>query len=214
MENFELSVQRFDEFADEYAKRYMNLEAYSDSIDGFCNLIRTDKPKILELGCGPGNVTKLLKIRFPEAHITAIDLAPNMIAIARQQLPDVDFRLMDVRDILSLSEKFDAVMCSFCLPFLSTRDSQKLIIDFAEKLNPGGVLYLCTMEGNESDAGFEASSFSGEAKIYFNYHSRQNLQDALSASGFEISNLKLQDYPEPNGRVTIDMIFIGVKKMK
>ena len=213
MENFELSVQRFDEFADEYAKRYMNLEAYSDSIDMFCNLIRTNKPKILELGCGPGNVTKLLKIRFPQAQIMAIDLAPNMIAIARQQLPDVDFKIMDVRTILSISEKFDAVMCSFCLPFLSTMDAQKLITDCAYLLNQGGVLYLCTMEGNESDAGFEATSFSGDAKIYFNYHTRQDLQDALSASGFKISHLKLQNYPEPDGRVTIDMIFIGVKKM-
>ena len=213
MDKFDLSVNLFDEFADEYAKRYTNLEAYSDSIDMFCNLIRTNKPKILELGCGPGNVTKLLKIRFPQAQIMAIDLAPNMIAIARQQLPDVDFKIMDVRDILSLPEKFDAVMCSFCLPFLSTADALKLIADCGEKLNPGGVLYLCTMEGNESDGGFETTSFSGEAKIYFNYHSRQDLQDALSASGFEISHLKLQDYPEPDGRVTIDMIFIGVKKM-
>ena len=212
MDKFNLSVQRFDEFADAYAQRYMNLEAYADSIAAFCNLIRTDKPKILELGCGPGNVTKLLKIRFPEAPITAIDLAPNMIAIARQQLPDVDFRLMDVRDILSLPEKFDAVMCSFCLPFLSTKDAQKLITDCDDLLNPGGVLYLCTMEGNESDADFEATSFSGEAKIYFNYHSKEDLQHAFIDSGFEIRHLKLQDYHETDGQVTIDMIFIGVMK--
>jgi len=212
MKDFDLSVKRFDEFADQYAKRYENLEDYTDSIDAFCHLIRTDKPKILELGCGPGNVTKLLKIRFAESQITAIDLAPNMIAIARKHLPDVDFKLMDVRDILSLPEQFDAVMCSFCLPFLSTKDAQKLISDCAELLHQGGVIYICTMEGNESDAGFEATSFSGEAKIYFNYHAQQDIQDAFVTSGFEIQFFKLQDYREMDGRIsTSDMIFIGLK---
>lgn len=212
MENFDLSVKRFNEFAYEYADRFMKLEAYSDSIEAFCNLIKTDKPKILELGCGPGNVTKLLKIRFPESQIIAIDLAPNMISIARKQLQNVDFRLMDVRNILSLPETFDAVLCSFCLPFLSLADAQKLIADCSEKLNEGGALYISTMEGNELDAGFETTSFSGEAEIYFNYHPRQVLIDALSASGFEINNFKLQDYHEPDGSVSTDMIFIAVKK--
>lgn len=213
MENFDVSVQRFDDFAEEYAQRFMDLNAYSDSIDAFCNLIKTTQPKILELGCGPGNVTKLLNLRFPEAQITAIDLAPKMIAIARQQLPDVDFRLMDVRDILVLPEKFDAVMCSFCLPFLSKADVKKLIADCSEKLNRGGVIYISTMEGNESDAGFETTSFSKGSEIYFNYHTQEDLKQALSASGFEISRLKLQDYPEPDGKVSIDMIYIGVKKL-
>jgi SAM-dependent methyltransferase len=212
MESFNLSVQRFDEFADEYAQRFMDMELYMDSIDAFCNLITTVQPRILELGCGPGNVTRLLKTRFSEAKIVAIDLAPRMIEIARQQLPEVDFRVMDVRDISSLAEKFDAVMCSFCLPFLSKEDALQLIADCSEKLIPGGIIYICTMEGDESDAGFEPTSFSGRSEIYFNYHTQEDLRHALVASGFEIIRLKLQDYPEPVGRETIDMIFIGVKK--
>ncbi len=51
MENFEISVQRFDEFAEEYARRFMELNAYSDSIDRFCDCIGNDRPRILELGC-------------------------------------------------------------------------------------------------------------------------------------------------------------------
>lgn len=211
MENFNLSVQRFDEFAKEYAQRFMDIESYSDSIDAFCSLIRTEKPRILELGCGPGNVTRLLKIRFPESQITAIDLAPRMIKIAREQLPDIDFRVMDVRTISSIQEKFDAIMCSFCLPFLSKADTAQLIAECAELLLPEGVLYISTMEGDESKAGFEATSFSGAAEIYFNYHNQADLQRSFAECGFEISHLKLQDYKEPDGSLTTDLIFIGVK---
>lgn len=211
MENFELSVQRFDQFAAEYAQRFMDLNAYSYSIDQFCDLVGNERPKILELGCGPGNVTRLLKLRFPESQITAIDLAPKMIEIARKALPDVDFRVMDVRDISAIPEKFDAVMCSFCLPFLSKEDAAQLIADCAERLSPSGVLYISTMEGTEERAGFEPTSFSGNSEIYFNYHLQYDLEDAFAKGGFEIRQAKFQDYIEPDGYVTMDMIFIAIK---
>lgn len=101
MENFDISVQRFDEFAAEYAQRFMNHESYMDSINRFCILIKSNQPKILELGCGPGNVTRLLKLRFPESEITAVDLAPKMIEIAQKQLPDIDLRnIVNLMEVL------------------------------------------------------------------------------------------------------------------
>jgi len=212
MENFELSVQRFDQFAAEYANRFMDLNAYSDSIELFCNLIGNDHPNILELGCGPGNVTRFLKLRFPESEITAIDLAPQMIEIASKLLPDVDFLVMDVRDISIIPVKFDAIMCSFCLPFLSKDDAGILISDSASHLVPGGVLYVSTMEGSEEQAGFETTSFSGDAEIYFNYHRQVDLEQAFVQSGLEIRQAKLQDYIEPDGSATTDMMFIAVKR--
>jgi len=212
MENFELSVQRFDQFAAEYDNRFMDLNAYSDSIELFCNLIGNDHPNILELGCGPGNVTRLLKLRFPESEITAIDLAPQMIEIASKLLPDVDFLVMDVRDISIIPVKFDAIMCSFCLPFLSKDDAGILISDSASHLVPGGVLYVSTMEGSEEQAGFETTSFSGDAEIYFNYHRQVDLEQAFVQSGLEIRQAKLQDYIEPDGSATTDMMFIAVKR--
>lgn len=211
MENFEVSVQRFNEFAEEYTLRFESVDSYSESLNRFCTRIKNDSPKILELGCGPGNVTRFLKNRFPASQICAIDLAPKMIEIARKQLPDVDFQIMDVRHISTIPEKFDAVLCAFCLPFLSGTDAEKLIADCAGLLHPAGVLYISTMEGDENRAGFESTSFSGEAEIYFNYHLRTELENALKESDFVIDDLKLQDYIEPDGSVTTDLIFVAVK---
>ena len=212
MENFELSVQRFNEFAEEYASRFDNVNGYIEQLTHFCSLVKSDNPRILELACGPGNVTGFLKNRFRNSRILAVDLAPKMIEIARTQLPDVDFRVMDVREISTIPDRFDAVMCSFCLPFLSKTDSAKLIAHCAECLVSGGVLYVSTMEGNEERAGYEATSFSGDAEIYFNYHQQTDLEQAFEQSGFEIRQLRLQDYNEPDGSVTTDMIFIAVKR--
>jgi len=212
MENFDVSVRRFDEFAEEYASRFENVCGYIDQLTHFCMEIKSEKPAILELACGPGNVTRFLKNNFSESRIFAVDLAPRMIEIARKNLPDVDFRVMDVRDISDLDEHFDAVMCSFCLPFLSKADAAKLIADCSALLNKGGVVYLSTMEGDETRAGFETTSFSGDAGIYFNYHRQPDLEDAFAKNGFEIRQVKLQDYIEPDGSVTTDMIFIAIKR--
>ncbi len=212
MENFDISVQRFNEFADEYANRFDNVNGYLEYLTHFCSLVKSDEPHILELACGPGNVTSFLRNHFPNSRILAVDLAPKMIEIAKKLLPEVDFRVMDVRDTSTIPDRFDAVMCSFCLPFLSKADSAQLIADCADCLVSGGVLYVSTMEGNEERAGYEATSFSGDAEVYFNYHQQTDLEQAFEQSGFEIRQLKLQDYIEPNGSVTTDMIFIAVKR--
>jgi ubiquinone/menaquinone biosynthesis C-methylase UbiE len=212
MDSFERSVERFDEFAEEYAKRFMDIDSYRSSIDKFCDLIISDKPKILELACGPGNVTRYIKNRFSESEFIAIDLAPKMIEIAKYQVKGVDFRVMDVRDILSFDTKFEAIMCSFCLPFLSKIDTQKLIADCSMKLVKNGVIYISTMEGDESRAGFETTSFSGESKVYFNYHKQQDIEAALFSNGFIVNQINRQKYYELDGSVTIDLIFIAIKK--
>jgi ubiquinone/menaquinone biosynthesis C-methylase UbiE len=212
MDNFEISVNRFDEFASEYAHRFMNIDSYQKHFDKFCDLLHTKEPKILELGCGPANVTRFLKQKFPVSKIIAIDLAPRMIDIARQKVTDVDFRVMDVRNIKMLEFQFDSIMCSFCLPFLSKSDTDKLISDCSDKLNPNGVLYLSTMEGDASKAGFESTSFSGESKVYFNYHLQSDIEKSLVNSGFLIEYSTRQDYKESDWSITIDLILIARKK--
>ncbi|HDL17154.1 MAG TPA: methyltransferase domain-containing protein, partial [Rhizobiales bacterium] len=37
---------------------------------------------VVDLGCGPGNVTRALKARWPEAKITGVDGSPEMLARA------------------------------------------------------------------------------------------------------------------------------------
>jgi len=208
---FHLSVRRFDEFASEYAEKFRNIDAYKAHFDEFCDHIGEAAPVILELACGPGNVTRYVRQRFPESEYLAIDLAPAMIEIAKREVPGVDFRILDVRNIAMLGRRFDAILCSFCLPFLSKADARQLIADCAGLLDRNGVLYLSTMEGDETDAGFEPTSFSGNAEVYFNYHRQDDLDAALEANGFRCVHFARQDYQEADGSGLVDLIWVCVK---
>ena len=212
MNAFDLSVKRFDEFASEFADRFMNIDAYRSHFEQFCDMLESQQPAILELGCGPGNVTRFLKQRFPESAMMAIDLAPRMIEIARQTVEGVNFQVMDVRHIRSLDGQFDGIMCAFCLPFLSQEDTGQLIADCSDKLKDNGILYISTMEGDASKAGFESTSFSGDAQVYFNYHTGEDLEKLLIANGFSLVQLVRQDYHEPDGSVLTDLILIARKR--
>ncbi len=51
---------------------------------------------VVDLGCGPGNSTRLLRAAWPLAAITGIDNSPAMLAQAAQALPDCEFIDADI----------------------------------------------------------------------------------------------------------------------
>jgi SAM-dependent methyltransferase len=211
MDNFSYSVKRFDEYASEYARRFMDIEMYRSLIDHFCELVSGQNPRILELACGPGNYTRYIRQQLPGSIYLATDLAPGMLEIARGNVPGIEFRILDMRELHLLEGSFSAIFCSFGMPFLSTGDAVKLIGVAALKLVEGGILYISTMEGDESKAGYETTSFSGNAEVYFNYHREEDLKNAFLDNGFFLDTLVKQDYHDPDGSVLVDMIFIGRK---
>ncbi|MDQ5987574.1 MAG: Trans-aconitate 2-methyltransferase [Syntrophus sp. SKADARSKE-3] len=51
---------------------------------------------VIDIGCGPGNSTKVLKDRWPDADIIGLDSSPEMIAEATHTDPQVHWILADV----------------------------------------------------------------------------------------------------------------------
>ena len=58
----------------------------------------TAPAEVVDLGCGPGNLTALLADRWPSADLRGVDSSPEMIAEARAAHPEVAFEIGDVRD--------------------------------------------------------------------------------------------------------------------
>ena len=166
----------------------MTLDLYNDTLDEFCRQVNNKNATILELGCGPGNITKYLLNTSLQFRITGLDLAPRMIELAIKNNPGADFRIMDCRDIAKIEEKYDAIMCGFCMPYLSKKESAKLIQDASKLLRPGGVIYISTMEGDYQASGYEATSFSPGDEVYIYYHQAKIMEDSLARTRWHFSN--------------------------
>lgn len=203
------AVEVFNKCANEYQRKFMDTKLYHESFDLFCEHITTKNAAILELACGPGNITKYLLEKRPDFSILGIDLSPNMIDLAKVNNPTVAFELMDCNAIGLIDTKYDGMMCGFALPYLSKEEALKLITNASVLLGSAGVLYLSTMEGDYSSSGIQRSSSGDE--IYIHFHQEDYLVNALKATGFEILNLQRKHYRMPNGTETTDMIIIAKK---
>jgi len=203
-----ITIETYNNAAKNYQERFMEMDLYHDTFDTFCELIKNQNPKVFEIACGPGNVTKYLLSKRPDFKIIGIDLAPNMVELAKISNPNVDFQVMDCRDINTLENSFDAIVCAFCMPYLSKEECAKLIADASKLLNANGLFYFSTMEGNYRNSGFETTSFSGQNKVYIYYHQADYLSVCLKRNGFQILDLLRKDCIEPDGRVFNDMIFL------
>src|SRR6185295_8943504 len=84
--------------------------------------IRKEKvSNVLELACGTGRVTRHLFRYFAgKAKITATDLNPDMIAIARQQVLDrsIDWIPADMQQLPFPDNSFDLAVCQYGIMFV------------------------------------------------------------------------------------------------
>ncbi|WP_124981236.1 class I SAM-dependent DNA methyltransferase [Nonlabens xiamenensis] len=206
------TINTYNNAAEQYQNKFMQMDLYNDTFDKFCCLIQKENAEIFEIATGPGNVTKYLNLKRPDFKIFGIDLAPNMIELAKKNNPDSEFNVMNCKDIDKLDRKFDAIMCGFCMPYLSKEECAKLIADSSELLSRNGLLYFSTMEDDYNKSGFETTSFSGQDRVYIYYHQEEYLSDCLTQNGFEIAELERKDYPEPDGTFLTDLIIIAKKK--
>ncbi|SKD09366.1 Methyltransferase domain-containing protein [Chitinophaga ginsengisegetis] len=207
MDKLQMAINVFNKRAVQYQDKFMDVALYHDSFDLFCNSIPKQTAAVLEIACGPGNITRYLLEKRPDFHLLGIDLAPNMLELARSNNPQAEFMLMDGRDILRLNKLFDGIMCGFCLPYLSREEAVKMIGDAARLLLPGGIFYISTMEDDYARSGFQRSGAGDE--LYMYYHQADYLVNALNANGFKIMDIQRKQYPAADGGTTTDLIIIA-----
>ncbi len=92
---------------------------------------------VIDLGCGTGNVTRVLRGRWPHASITGVDGSPQMLSEAKNTAGDIGWQLADVA-AWNPPEKFDLVFSNAALHWLD--DHPALFARLSGKVAAGGVL--------------------------------------------------------------------------
>lgn len=210
MDKYKETFESWNKVASLYQEKYMDLDLYDESYDFICNAISKEKAKILEIGCGPGNITRYLLSKRPDFNIFAIDIAPNMIKLAKKNSPGANFAVMDSRKIDTLKTKYDGIICGFCLPYLSQTDSAKLIADSYNLLNENGLIYLSFIEGDPDKSGFQTISTGDRSYVY--YHNLDDLKTKLAESNFDEPKIFRVEYKKSADETDIHTILIANRK--
>jgi ubiquinone/menaquinone biosynthesis C-methylase UbiE len=92
----------------------------------------------LDAACGTGRHTAYLHELGHE--VTGVDASPEMLALARERLPDVTFHQADLHRLPIADDTIDTVVCALALTHVP--DLTPVLTEFTRVLRPGGHLIL------------------------------------------------------------------------
>lgn len=211
MDRYQETFETWNKLASLYQSKFMDLDLYNESYDLFCAAIEKVNAKILDLGCGPGNITKYLISKRPDFAVHGVDVAPQMIELAKINNPKATFEVLDARNLHQLKSKFDAIICGFALPYLSEKDCDKLFKDCYDTLHATGILYLSFVEGEPNNSDFKAANTIGRA--YFYYHRLKEVLTQLKENNFgEFATLNV-NYKRSESETEIHCIVMARKRI-
>jgi trans-aconitate 2-methyltransferase len=121
--------ERYLTYADERGRPFVELLAR----------VEAARPEeVVDLGCGPGNLTALLRTRWPDAHVRGLDSSPEMIERARAAEPGIEFAVADLRSWATGDDAVDVLVSNATLQWVPGH--LDLLPSLAGHLRPGGWL--------------------------------------------------------------------------
>ncbi len=133
--------------------------------------------KILDTGCGTGYCTTLLKQRYPNAEIIAVDNSQTLLQFAKQQYPTIaDWVYADATTTSLQKHSIDLIFANLLLPWCD--DLEKVLQEWRRVLRPGGLLMFTALG---PDTLRELLLPSSHLPNFMDMH---NVGDALLHNGF------------------------------
>jgi SAM-dependent methyltransferase len=111
----------------------------------------TSLGRVLDLGCGRGQLSLLLLELGHATHITGLDSDVAKIEVARAAGPDADFRAADVAR--AELPRADTILLIDVLHYLPLAEQDALLLAAAQALEPGGRLLVRELDGDPSARG-------------------------------------------------------------
>ena len=139
--------KHFNKEADAFDEQVQkNIPCYNEMLTALINAIpdNNKNPKILDLGCGTGNITQKALTRFPDAEVTCLDLSENMIEIAKDKLTKkkkIEYIVGDFTQ-MQIETKYDVILSSLALHHIpNDEEKEAMYKDIYEALEKDGVFY-------------------------------------------------------------------------
>ncbi len=211
MEN---KIDIYDDFASQYATLVTGLEEAGIErepiMPTFLKLLGdVSGLTTLDAGCGEGYLSRILARRG--ANVTGIDIAANLIEIARAKDPErhITYQVANLcQPLPDYASHFDLIVSRFVLN--DVYDYRGFLTTLGSVAKPGGRLvismnnpYSFVVRGHVTDY-FDSGkmySYRGMAeegvKVYFYQHTLQEYLDACFAAGLQLQ--RLVDIPTPEG---------------
>jgi malonyl-CoA O-methyltransferase len=183
----------FDAAVDSYNDNAFLQREIADRLFDRLDYIKLAPAHVLELGCGTGYFTKKLRARYPDAALTAIDLAIGMCRFARREMPQTPlwtrlfkalpssrFVCADAQALPFADESVDLIVSNLTLQWC---DPEIVARECARLLKPGGLVMFTTFGPDtlkELRAAFSAVDAHQHVNRFVDMH---DIGDMLASAG-------------------------------
>lgn len=138
-EQVKTQYDRMARLYDRLWRRYtrFTLDTLARWIDHF------EAERVLDVGCGTGELERRLATAHPDWHLTGVDLSEEMLAVAHKKLaahPQVDFQLAPAEDLPFPEDHFDLVVSASAFHYFP--DPEAALQEMQRVLHPDGALLL------------------------------------------------------------------------
>lgn len=139
--------------------------------------------KILDIGCGPGRDAKIFsELGFD---VVGIDFSPKMIEIAKQNVPQASFYVMDIENLTLSPHSFEGVWANCSLLHVPKKNLPAVLHRIHTLLKPSGFFYLCVKRSAEGEVFERDPRYDGLEK-YWSFYEPEELTALLIEAGFSI----------------------------
>jgi tRNA (cmo5U34)-methyltransferase len=142
-------MESVENFYDQLSPKYSELirkcvPRYAELLfNMFCYIPENFRPRrILDLGCGTGNLTEQIRFHFPDAHITALDISGEILKECANRFRtdhSISYVQADFRDLPFEPGSFDLVMSSIAIHHIEDPEKSSLYHRIYEILGQGGL---------------------------------------------------------------------------
>ncbi|MBQ4358623.1 MAG: methyltransferase domain-containing protein [Proteobacteria bacterium] len=142
MREFNRSAENYDSHSPVY---YSLTRLCDDAVISQITSFNRPNAQLLDVGCGTGALLEKIRNRFPNIILNGIDIATNMLDIARKRnLSHTTFTEGDAEQLPYEDNAFDLVLC--CSSFHHYPNPDQAISEFRRVTRPGGKVIICDME--------------------------------------------------------------------
>jgi ubiquinone/menaquinone biosynthesis C-methylase UbiE len=137
-------------WADKYDKLWVQKYSLRPTrnyiISSLADIINDKKIKILDLGCGPGELISELTDNYNNIEITGIDFSEKMLEISKKRNSSANHIKMDAAELSKLNGKYDIIICTHSLPYY--KEPRKVFEELYNLLNSGGRILVGFASGD------------------------------------------------------------------
>ncbi len=164
---------------------------------GLLSLVPQNAKKVLDVGCGTGDLTD--KLRKRGYKVLGIDQSKNMICEAQKRYPNTKFKIKDILT-MATDKKFDVVFSNAVFHWINNQ--QMLLNQIHNLLNPGGYL-ICEFGGHNNvqticeEFGQELQEIGYSYQNPFFFPTVHEYKSQLVNHGFKVIHIRDFDRPTP-----------------